>query len=122
MACINYDCLADCNSLTMKLVDECSETLILKDSSLATSGNYVAVFTDKFQNQYYVLFTKTLNVDAEIDLTQVEIGLFNRYAGQFTMQVFDESDLDTAIDLTFDSITYKTLIISFGITENNTLK
>lgn len=96
-----------CNLRTYKAkpISDCANELKFKSSVGITNGNYVAIITDKFDNQFYILFTKT--VKAIIDLSVLENGFINSFAGFYFLEIYSASNLDTPINLMYNGLAYQ---------------
>ncbi len=118
MAC---NCLDTCESYQANLVGICTENLIIKSSVIPLNGNLVAKIIDRFNNEYFIAFTKVLNTNASINLFSLDNGLINSSNNLFTLQIYSAMDLETPLTLTINAKQYTKISLTFGNTTNANL-
>ena len=99
-----------CNCYNAVPMSQCLEQIKIK--GLTTGVNYLFEIWDKFDSVNVLLDTAVLD-ECTLDLTQLEPNLLNCYAGEFTLVIYDTTDLETPISLTFNSVSYNCFILTF---------
>jgi hypothetical protein len=90
----------------------------IKIQGLETTTNYLFEFWDKFNNVEILTETSVGGI-CTLDLSLLTSNLLNCNAGEFTLKIYETSDLETPIELTFNSIAYNCFILTF-INSNST--
>ena len=106
--------MGDCNTCYQAVLTHCPETITVK-AGLTADTEYKVKFTDKFGNRYTKEVTTngsgefTITVDADFPT-----GLFNSVSGVFEIQVSLTANPWTPVDLTFSTVAYKCIQVSFA--------
>jgi hypothetical protein len=90
----------------------------IKIQGLTTGVNYIFEIWDKFDSLEVLTDTSVLN-ECTLDLSELTPNLLNANAGEFTLIIYDTTDLDTPIELTFDSVAYSCFILTFIQSNSN---
>jgi hypothetical protein len=90
----------------------------IKIAGLVTGKNYIFEIWDKFDSLEVILDTAVSN-ECILDLSVLTPNLLNCNAGEFTLKIYETSDYETPIELTFNSVAYNCFILTF-INSNST--
>lgn len=99
-----------CETCYHAQIPSCADEIII-DAGLTPSTNYYWVLTDKFRNKYTQDATTNISGLLVINVTDdLPDGLLTPYSGDFTLQIFDTSDV--LQEYTIDTIDYSCITIS----------
>lgn len=108
MAYYGTESEAECGCYTAYPLPWCIGTLVIPQLNLGAT--YKAVIEDHFGNMFEVVGIASngrIATDVLVD------GLLNPFAGSYKMKVYNEADLDTPFNFTFNGKTYNCLLLTF---------
>ena len=106
----------NCNCYNAVPMSQCLQEI--KIAGLVTGKNYIFEIWDKFDSLEVILDTAVSN-ECILDLSVLTPNLLNCNAGEFTLKIYETSDYETPIELTFNSVAYNCFILTF-INSNST--
>ena len=105
-----------CNCYNAVPMSQCLSEI--KIANLTDATNYLFEIWDKFDN-VEVLTETSVGGICTLDLSLLTTNLLNCNAGEFTLKIYETADLETPIELTFNSVSYNCFILTF-INSNST--
>ncbi len=105
-----------CNCYNAVPMSQCLQEI--KINGLETGTNYIFEIWDKF-NSLDVLIDTAVSNECVLDLSQLPNNLLNCNAGEFTLVIYDTSDYETPIELTFGGVAYNCFILTFINSNSN---
>ena len=100
----------NCNCYNAVSMSQCLQEI--KINQLTTGVNYLFEIWDKFDSVETIIDTAVLN-ECTLDLSELTPSLLNANAGEFILKIYDTTDLETPIELTFNSVDYNCFILTF---------
>lgn len=105
-----------CNCYNAVPMSQCLQEI--KINGLESGANYIFEIWDKFDSLEVILGTAASN-ECTLNLSQLPANLLNCNSGEFTLIIYETSDYDTPIELTFNSVDYNCFVLTF-INSNST--
>jgi hypothetical protein len=108
---MGYTTLQDkCNCYNAAPMSQCLQEIKIK--GLLSGANYIFEIWDKFNSLEVLLDTAVLG-ECTLDLSNLTPNLLNCNAGEFYLVIYETSDYETPVELTFNSIAYDCFILTF---------
>jgi len=99
-----------CNCYDAAPMSQCLQEI--KINQLTTGVNYLFEIWDKFDSVETIIDT-AVSGECTLDLSELTPSLLNSNAGEFILKIYDTTDLETPIELTFNSVEYNCFILTF---------
>lgn len=99
-----------CNCYNAVPMSQCLSEI--KIANLTDATNFLFEIWDKFGNVEVLTETSAGGI-CTLDLSLLTPNLLNCNAGEFTLKIYETSDLETPIELTFNSVAYNCFILTF---------
>jgi len=99
-----------CNCYNAVPMSQCLQEI--KIAGLETGTNYIFEIWDKFDSLEVILDTAIAD-ECTLDLSVLTPNLLNCNAGEFILKIYETSDYETPIELTFNSVVYNCFVLTF---------
>lgn len=103
--------LDNCETCYEAKLNECVDLIVIA-GGFTVGALYLIVITDKFGNEYRLIYTTDYGGNLAIDVTDLPEGLFTAHSGVFTVIIYGD-DGCTPVDITLCDMVYTCIKMSF---------